>query len=89
MCIDYRQLNRVTIQNKYLFPRIEDFFDQFQGSSVFSKIDPRSSYHQLKIRLQGVPKKVFRAHYGHYEFLVMSFGLTNALSPFMSFINGC
>ncbi|WMV08178.1 hypothetical protein MTR67_001563 [Solanum verrucosum] len=83
MCIDYRQLNWVTIQNKYALPRIDDLFDQVQGASVFSKINLRSGYHQLKIR----PETAFRTRYGHYEFLVMSFGLTNALAAFMSLIN--
>jgi hypothetical protein len=87
MCVDYRSLNEVTINNKYPLPRIEDLFDQMRGAKVFLKIDLISSYHQLKIQTKDIPKTTFTTRYGLYEFLVMSFGLTNALAYYMNLMN--
>nr|GFB19275.1 putative reverse transcriptase domain-containing protein [Tanacetum cinerariifolium] len=87
MCIDYRELNKLTIKNRYPLPRIDDLFDQLQGSSVYSKIDMRSGYHQLRVREEDVPKTTFRTRYGRFEFQVIPFGLTNAPAVFMDLIN--
>ena len=87
MVVDYHALNEVTIKNKYPLPMINDLFDQLQGAKVFSKIDLRSVYHQLKIREKNIPKIAFTTRYGLYEYTVMSFGLTNAPAYFMSMKN--
>ena len=87
LCVDYRQLNKLTIKNKYLLQRIDDLLDQLRGAGVFSKIDIRSGYHQILVKLQDVQKIAFRSRYGHYEYVVMPFGVTNALAIFMDYMN--
>ena len=87
LCIDYRQLNRVTIKNRYPLPRINDLFNQLRGARVYSKINLRTGYHQLRVREADIPKTAFRMWYGHFEFTVMPFGLTNAPAAFMDFMH--
>ena len=87
MCVDYHPLNAVTIKNKYSLPRIDTLFDLLAGAKVFSKIDLRSGYHQIKIRPQDIPKTTFSTRYGLYEYLVMSCGLTNVPIFFMYLMN--
>ncbi|GKD81000.1 putative reverse transcriptase domain-containing protein [Tanacetum coccineum] len=87
MCIDYCELNKLTVKNRYPLLRIDDLFDQLQGSSIYSKIDLRSGYHQLRVRDEDIPKTAFRTRYEHYEFQVMHFGLTNAHAVFIDLMN--
>ena len=87
MCIDYHQLNKVTIKNKYLLPRMTYLFDQLQGESYFSKIDLRLGYHQLRVREVDIPKMAFQIRHGHFEVLIMSFCLKNALTTLMDLMN--
>ncbi|GKB63659.1 putative reverse transcriptase domain-containing protein [Tanacetum coccineum] len=87
MCIDYKELNKLTVKNRYPLLRIDDLFDQLQGSQFFSKIDLRSGYHQLRVHEDDIPKTAFRTRYGHFKFTIMPFGLTNAPTVFMDLMN--
>jgi hypothetical protein len=88
LCIDFRQLNKIIVNNKYPLPRIDDLFDQLKGAKIFSKIDLISGYHQVRIKDEDIDKTTFRARYGHYEFTVVSFGLSNTPTVFMCLMNG-
>jgi len=87
LCVDYRQLNKVTIKNRYPLPRIDDLMDQLVGAEVFSKIDLRSRYHQIRVKAEDVPKTAFRTRYGHYEYFVLPFAVTNTPGVFMDYMN--
>ena len=86
--IEFRQLNKVTVKNKYPFPRIDEFFDQLKDAKIFSKIDLRSSYHQVRIKEEDISKTAFKTRYGHYEFTMVPFGLSNASTVFICLMNG-
>jgi len=87
LCVDYRQMNKLTIKNKYPLSRIDDLLDQLKGAVVFSKIDLRSGYHQILVKPEDMQNTTFRSRYGHYEYVVMLFGVTNAPAIYMEYMN--